>query len=44
MLPPYRRLAIERLLLSLAHEATGGTDADTAAIVAATQALHGLHE
>jgi hypothetical protein len=44
MLPPYRRLAIERLLLSLAHEATGGTDADAAAIVAATQALHGLHE
>lgn len=41
MLPPYRRLTVERMILALAHEATGGTDvADTeaAAIAAAAAA------
>lgn len=44
LLPPYRRVVIERMVLSLAHEATGGTheaDTDAKAIAAAAQALHG---
>lgn len=46
LLPPHRRLVIERMILSLAHEATGGAneaDTDAAAIAAAAQSLHGQY-